>query len=209
MTIEWRFENPPNAASFTTKFVLDGSPIMRVYHDFDGDWQFHGPPDDPTTAEFGRMVSLGEMISLDPRLAQLHDLPCGWRAARGTVNAPWIREKNHLFPNFAENGYYLEDAVWMSKYRHDVKPPVEEIRDNLAVGTYVKLIFRFAAEHANRSDGEVERMWVRVTALNENGSYIGILDNDPVHDQVLSSGNSICFHPLHVMDVLTENGHGP
>jgi hypothetical protein len=49
-------------------------------------------------------------------------------------------------------------------------------------------------------------MWVRVTALDEDDNYVGTLENDPVHDQVLSCGDSIHFHPLHVMEVLTENG---
>ena len=49
LAIRWRFDDPPNAASLTTKLVLDGSPILRVYHDYDGGWQFHGSPDQATT----------------------------------------------------------------------------------------------------------------------------------------------------------------
>jgi hypothetical protein len=33
--MDWRFVDPPNAASFTTRFVLDGAPILRVCHDYD------------------------------------------------------------------------------------------------------------------------------------------------------------------------------
>lgn len=206
MANDWRFDDPPNAASFTTKFVLDGSPILRVYHDYDGGWQFHGSPDHPATTDVARIVSLGSMIGRDPSLVQLHDLPCGWRAARTSADSRWAREKNNPFPTYEENGYYLEDAVWVSQYRDDVNPPAEEIRNNLAVGTYVKLLFRFAAENADRQDGEVERMWVQVTRLDEDENYIGTLENDPVHDQVLSSGDAIRFHSLHVMEVMTENG---
>src|SRR6516164_8705861 len=139
MAKDWQFDDPPNAASLTTKLVLDGSPILRVYHDYDGGWQFHGSPDHPTTTEVGRVVSLGSIIGREPSLTQLHDLPCGWRATRRSVDAPWAREKNNPFPTYDENGYYLEDAVWMSQYRDDVNLPAEEIRGNLAVGTYVKL----------------------------------------------------------------------
>jgi len=206
MTNAWRFDDPPNAASFTTRFVLDGSPILRVYHDYDGGWQFHGSSDHSATTDVGRLVSLGSIIGRDSSLAELHDLPGGWCATRRSVDAPWVREKNNPFPTYKENGYYLEDAVWMSQYRDDVKPPAEEIRNSLAVGTYVKLIFRFAPENADRHDGEVERMWIRVTALDEDENYIGALENDPVHDQVLGCGDSIHFHPLHVIEVLTENG---
>jgi hypothetical protein len=205
MTKGWQFDDPPNAASFTTKFVLDGSPILRVYHDYDGGWQFHGSADHPASTDVCRLVSLGSMIDRDSSVAQLHDLPCGWRATRRSVDVPWVRDKNNPFPTHEENGYYLEDAVWISQYRNDVNPPAEEVRNNLAVGTYVKLFFRFAAEKADRQDGEVERMWVRVAGLDEDENYIGTLESDPVHDQVLNCGDTIHFHPLHVMEVLTEN----
>ena len=70
----------------------------------------------------------------------------------------------------------------------------------------MKLLFRFAAEKADRLDGEVERMWVRVAGRDDDEYYFGTLENDPIHDQILSCGDSIHFHPLHVMEVLTENG---
>jgi hypothetical protein len=204
MAEDWRFDDPPNAASLTTKFVIDGSQILRVYHDYDGGWQFHGSPDQATTTDVARLVTLGSMIGRDPSLADLYDLPWGWRAIRRSVDEPWTRQKNNPFPTYEENGYYLEDAVWMSQHRDDVNPPAKEIRENLMVGTYVKLFFRFAAANADRRDGEVERMWVRVTSRDEDDNYMGILENDPVHDQVLSCGDSIHFHPLHVMEVLME-----
>jgi hypothetical protein len=116
MAKDWRFVDPPNAPAFTTEFVLDGSPIVRVYHDYEGDWQFHGSADHPTTTNAARLVALGSVIGLDSSLSQLHDLPCGWRATRSSVDAPWDREKNDPFPSYEENGYYLEDAVWMSQY---------------------------------------------------------------------------------------------
>jgi hypothetical protein len=206
MTEEWQFDDPPNTASFTTQAVLDGSPILRVYHNYDGDWQFHGALDQPASPDVGRLVSLGSMISRDPSLAQLHELPFGWRATRGTVDAPWVQEKDSPFPTYEENGYYLVDAVWMSQYRDDVNPPAEEIRDNLLAGAHIKLIFRFVDEKAGWKDGEVERMWVQVTGRDDDENYIGTLENDPVHNDVLSAGDTIRFHPLHVMEVLTENG---
>jgi hypothetical protein len=206
MANDWRFDDPPNAASFTTTFVLDGSPILRVYHDYDGGWQFHGSPDHRATTDVARVVSLGSMVDRDPSLAQLHNLAWGWRATRDSVDAPWVRGKNNPFPTFQENGYYLEDAVWMSQHRDDVNPPAEETRTNLTVGTYAKLLFRFAAEEADRHDGEVERMWVQVTAFDDDENYVGTLENDPVHAEVLSCGDTIHFHPLHVMEVLAESG---
>ena len=185
---------------------LNGSPILRVYRDYDGDWQFHGSSGDPVTADVGRIVTLNSIIRRDASLPQLHNLPCGWRATRTSAAHPWAREKNNPFPTFTENGYYLEDAVWTAQYRDDVNPPAEEIRDNLTVGTYVKLLFRFQAEDADRQGYETERMWVHLSELDADGHYIGTLENDPAHDNVLQYGDTIHFHPLHVMEILTETG---
>jgi hypothetical protein len=206
MIEDWLFDNPPNTASFTTKFVLDGSPILRVYRDYDSDWQFHGAPDQPATNDICRVVGLGCMIDRDPSLAELHDLPCGWRATRGSTDVPWVREKNNPFASFETDGYYVENAVWMASYRDDVNPPAKEIRDNLPVGAYAKLLFRFAAEDAERQDREVERMWVKIATRDDDDNYVGTLENDPIHNAVLTCGDPIHFHPLHVMEVLTDNG---
>lgn len=204
MNIDWQFDDAPNTASFTTSFVLDGSPILRVYHDFEGGWQFHGSPDHPATTEVGRIVSLGSMIARDATLVELHGLPQGWRAWRQTATTPWSREKNNLFPIYGENGFYLEDAEWISQYRDDVSPP-QDVRNSLPVGSYAKLLFRFAAETADRNDNETERMWVLIVELDENGYYVGTLANDPNHDRVLKCGETIHFHPSHVMDILNQD----
>lgn len=204
MSADWLFDDAPNTAAFTTSFVLDGSPILRVNHDYDGAWQFHGPPDRPATAEVARIVSLESIVASDATLVQLHDLPYGWLAMRTTVESPWKREKNNPFPTHETDGYYLEDAVWMSQYQSDVHTPPDEVRSNLAVGSYAKLLFRFAPEHAERNDNETERMWVLVTEANEEG-YVGTLANDPHHGDVVAYGATINFHPLHVMAVLAED----
>jgi hypothetical protein len=206
MADRWQFNDTPNTASFTTTFVLDGAPILRVYHDYDGGWQFHGAPDDPATSDVARLVSLGSMIERDATLNELHDLPDGWRAFRTTVRKPWKRQKNNPFPTYAENGYYLENAVWMAQYRDDVRPPSEELRGNLEVGDYVKLLFRFAAEDSRRRDKQTERMWVLVTDIDEDENYIGTLENDPHHSDTLTCGDTIRFHPVHVMEILEKGG---
>lgn len=205
MTDDWRFVDARNAISFTTKFVLEGSPILRVYHDYEGGWQFHGAPDQPATPEVGKLVCLSNMIDMDTSLAALHDLPWGWRATRDSVDAPRVRKKNHPFPTFKENGFYLEDAEWISEFLEDVNPPPEEVRQNLPVGAYAKLLFRFAEEMADRLDCQVERMWVRVAERDDHENYVGILRNDPIHDQVLRWGDTVHFHPLHIMKVEAED----
>ncbi|TWU05545.1 DUF2314 domain-containing protein [Stieleria varia] len=77
--------------------------------------------------------------------------------------------------------------------------------DDLSVGEYVKLLFRFAAEDAERNDHETERMWVLITDLDDDGYYVGTVENDPHHFDKLKCGDTISFHPLHVMAVLEED----
>ncbi|GAB5406361.1 MAG: hypothetical protein Aurels2KO_45920 [Aureliella sp.] len=204
MDSDWKFDDPPNVATYTTTFVLDGSPILRVYHDYDGEWQFHGSLDQPATADVGQLVALETMVTRDNSLVELHDLPCGWRATRLAMDAPWRRDKNNPFPTYEEHGYYLEDALWMAEYRDDVNPPPEDIRENLEVGSHVKLLFRFADEDAPRKDCDTERMWVLISEIDEDENYVGVLDNDPHHGQTLKCGDMVHFHPLHVMETLAD-----
>ena len=201
MTTDWSFDESREVTCITTSYVLGGSPILRVYRDFEGDWQFHGAFDQPASQEVAQVVSLGAMVDLDPTLSGVAQLPYAWMAYRDSASDAWIREKNHPFPTFEENGYYLEDAVWMSQYRDDVDPPAEEIRDNVAPETHVKLMFRFLPEDAEREDNDTERMWVLVKGEDEDGFYYGVLDNDPQHETSLTCGDEIQFHPLHIMAV--------
>ncbi len=198
---DWLFDDPPNTAAMTTSFVLDGSPILRVFHDYDGGWQFHGLPDEPATEDVARVVSLRAMVELDPSVSQVHDLQLGWRAVRSSIDAPWVRENSNPFPEFAENGYYLEDAVWIAQFRDDLNPPGEDVRENLSVGDYAKLLFRFADEGATRADGQTERMWVKVTGFDDDGYYVGTLENDSHLPRPVAKGDTVHFHPINIAEV--------
>jgi hypothetical protein len=205
MQAQWPFDDPHNSAALTTTFVLDGAPVLRVYHDYEGGWQFHASDDQPATVEVAKLVSLGSMIDRDASLAALHDLQHGWRAYRVAVGEPWVREKNHPYPTFAEDGFYLENASWMSQYREDLQPPPAEDCDDLPLGMYVKLLFRFAPEDAPRQDYDTERMWVLIAARDEdgNGYYSGWLENDPQQQgDILRAGDRVIFHPLHIAAIL-------
>ena len=87
----WPFEDAPNTASLTTVHVLDRRrPILLVTHDADdGGWQFLcGTTNDSSDA---RVVGLNTVLELDPSLAELADLPLGWRAWRDAPGRPWRR----------------------------------------------------------------------------------------------------------------------
>ena len=193
----WPFDDPPNAACFTTTEVLAGAEIMLVQRHYDADWQFLGAEDGDDIDSI-KLVCLKAMVEIDQSISELHDLPYGWSADRPAASAPWRRFKDHPFPTFEEHGYYLEDAVWLSAYLKDIEPPDKRKRDNLAVGDLVKLVFRFADEEEARGDGQCERMWVMVTQVDEQRDcYVGKIDNPP-HHSAARYGDTICFHPLHV-----------
>ncbi len=205
MDANWKFHDEPNTACFTTRFVLDGAPILRVYHEYDGDWQFHGASDQPATTSTIKLVCLADMINRDHTLTELHDLfPYGWCAERDVLGGQWKRYKDNSFPSYEENGFYLEDAVWLSQYLSNLSPPDAETRENLSVGQYVKLVFRFAPEDGEREDNQCERMWVRVTGYDDDGNYTGTIENDPYHDAA-KYGDTISFHSLHVAEIEAEH----
>ncbi len=203
MNQTWKFDDPPNAMCITTTYVLNGSPILRVYHDFDATWQFHGDSDQVASSEVASLVCLSTLIYRDHSLEELHDLPYGWRAERSKPLGQWRRFKNHPFSTFPEHGYYLEDAVWLSQYLLDIHPPEAEIRESLEPGQFVKLIFRFASEDSERADGECERIWVQVMKMDDDGNYTGTIENDP-HHEAAKFKDIVHFHPLHVADLYID-----
>jgi hypothetical protein len=88
----WPFQEGRNRAVFTTNPVLgDGHPILLVTHDRESDWQFLcGTTNRP---EDGQLVSLGCIFERDRTIAEVADLPAGWRAYRQAKGSAWRREK--------------------------------------------------------------------------------------------------------------------
>lgn len=90
----WPFDEPVNTATFTTRHVMDGSlPVLEVFHDRDGEWQFLCG----TTTEQAdvKLVCMGCVLERDASLFELSDLPLGWSADRTAPGKPWIRD---VFP---------------------------------------------------------------------------------------------------------------
>jgi hypothetical protein len=88
------FDEPPNRAVITIRqIVREGQPVLHVTHDLDDHgWQFLGAGD--AKVEDAMIVALSEMLSIDPTLSELADLPPGWHAWRASAVAEWIRERN-------------------------------------------------------------------------------------------------------------------
>jgi len=90
-TAAWPFDQPSNCAAITLRsIVFDGHPILHVTHDADDHgWQFLGLEDaDPDAAA---VVSMWEVVALDPSVQKLADMPPGWHAWRESTTSPWQR----------------------------------------------------------------------------------------------------------------------
>jgi hypothetical protein len=78
-----------NQTVFTTKYVVfEKSSIVYVYHDEDDDWQFFGKEECETSD--AAIVSLEEMIDIDPSINNILHLPKGSEAFRTNLEEEWI-----------------------------------------------------------------------------------------------------------------------
>jgi hypothetical protein len=88
---DFKFYEERNLGVFTTKQAFSGDPILYVYHNASGDWQFHtteSPDLDDTI-----LVCLEEFTKLDPTLNDTYHLDYGWRAWRVSKEAEWEWEQ--------------------------------------------------------------------------------------------------------------------
>ena len=84
---DFKFYKERTQCVFTSQYVIDGNPILYVYHDNDGDWQFHAS--DEITDNDPKVVCLEDIVKLDPDMNELYNLKPGWCASRENVNARW------------------------------------------------------------------------------------------------------------------------
>ena len=72
---------------FVMRDVFDGRPVLTVYHESDGDWQYL--TDGEPARENAQLVHQSHVHELDPSLKQLAHMPPGSWAARHGPGAPW------------------------------------------------------------------------------------------------------------------------
>lgn len=66
-----------------------------------------------------------------------------------------------------------------------------------------------AKENSPRNDNETERMWVNITAIDDdNGYYTGVVDNQPLHSAA-ALGDELHFHPVHIAEILKKRRRWP
>ncbi|WP_211999857.1 DUF4262 domain-containing protein [Chitinophaga sp. HK235] len=84
---DFMFQEEKNLAVFTSRQILEGSPILYVYHDEDGDWQFLS--EEETDEQDVRIVALSEIVKIDPGIKELHLLSYDQRAWRASAKDKW------------------------------------------------------------------------------------------------------------------------
>lgn len=89
---DFKFYEERNLGVYTTQEILDGEPVLFVYHNEDGDWQFHSSSE-PDLND-AKLVSLECITKLDPTINEIHFLQYGWKAWRDKVGNEWEYEED-------------------------------------------------------------------------------------------------------------------
>ena len=89
--VDFRFYEEKNLGVYTTWHVLEGKPILYVYHNSDGNWQFHSEAQ--PRVEDAEIVCLEDITRHDLSVNAVYHLPFGWRASRTNPEAPWRVEE--------------------------------------------------------------------------------------------------------------------
>ncbi|MBL4675269.1 MAG: DUF4262 domain-containing protein [Mucilaginibacter sp.] len=96
---EFRFYESENLGVYTTSDALEGAPVLHVYHNENGDWQFHTSlePD----IKDAKLVCLKHLVEADPSLNSIYYLQYGWAASRAERDAEWQLEE---YPDEEDDG---------------------------------------------------------------------------------------------------------
>ncbi|MBS1663672.1 MAG: DUF4262 domain-containing protein [Bacteroidetes bacterium] len=89
---DFKFYEERNLGVYTTRQAFAGNPILYVYHNSDGDWQFH--TSDKPKIEDAMLVCLEELTKLDPSLNEICHLDYGERAWRSSPEEDWQWEED-------------------------------------------------------------------------------------------------------------------
>ncbi|CAM4113771.1 MULTISPECIES: DUF4262 domain-containing protein [Flavobacterium] len=94
--IDFKYHEEKKLGVYTTHHALEGKPILYVYHNEDGDWQFHTEYE-PKIENY-KLVCLEQIIKLDATLNDIYYLNYGQKAYRDRIGAEWIIEKQESEP---------------------------------------------------------------------------------------------------------------
>jgi hypothetical protein len=92
MGVEPRLPGSQTRALTCSHVVSGEHPVLMVFHEIEGDWQFLCGADRHDDAEIA-FAHLGHLVDRDATLNETLDLREGWDAGRTAVGAPWTREE--------------------------------------------------------------------------------------------------------------------
>ncbi|MDU1891822.1 MAG: DUF4262 domain-containing protein [Dysgonomonas sp.] len=84
---DFKFYEERNLGVYTTEDVLEGAPILYVYHNENGDWQFHSS-NNPDINK-AKLVCLDQIVKLDPSVNEIYYLQYGEKAWRDSKDDDW------------------------------------------------------------------------------------------------------------------------
>ena len=90
---DFKFYEERDLCVYTTKQAYQGDPILYVYHNDDGAWQFHTSAD--PRFEDAMLVSLEQITKLDPTVNDMFHLQYGWHAKRASKEDRWEWEEDN------------------------------------------------------------------------------------------------------------------
>lgn len=83
-----QFKESLASVVLTSKWVMTReSPIVRISHHEDGIWEFFGKEN--ITEEEVIVVSLKQIIDVDPTVLEVADMPMAFNAFRQSVDTSW------------------------------------------------------------------------------------------------------------------------
>jgi len=95
---DFKFYEERNLGVFTTQKTFEGNPILWVYHNKDGEWQFHS--EEYPDLDKAKIVCLENLVKLDPTLNEIHYLNFGQYATRKDKNSAWEIFNEDCFKNY-------------------------------------------------------------------------------------------------------------
>jgi hypothetical protein len=89
---DWPFAQDLMSAVITLRsIVYHGDDVLLVNHNADDQvWEFYNAAG--ADEENSIVVSLSNMVTRDPSIKDLADLPAGWCACRQTKQSAWVRQ---------------------------------------------------------------------------------------------------------------------
>ncbi|GAB5523855.1 MAG: hypothetical protein Roseis2KO_17270 [Roseivirga sp.] len=90
--MDFKFHESKNQCIYTTHHALEGKPILYVFHDEDGSWQFHTEYD--PEAKDAKLLCFEDIIKLDPTLNEVYHIGYAMTAYRDEIGGEWTIEDN-------------------------------------------------------------------------------------------------------------------